>query len=65
MNELIKNPYNERVKEYERIMRHIAKLERGMKWSELYSAATQMADEILELKHQIAKCKSRNELYMM
>ena len=64
INELIKNPYNERMKEYEKGMKYIASLERSQKWSELYTAATKMADEILELRHKIAECKSNNELYM-
>jgi hypothetical protein len=63
MNELIRNPYNERVKEYEKVMQHISKLERGQQWSELYTAATRMADEMLELKHRVAEYTSRNELY--
>ena len=64
MTQLIKNPYNERMKEYEKGMKYIASIERSRKWSELYTAATKMADEILELRHKIAECKSNNELYM-
>jgi hypothetical protein len=64
MNELIKNPYNERMKDYEKRMKTIAKLERSQQWSALYTEATKMASEMLELKHKIAECKSNNELYM-
>jgi hypothetical protein len=64
MTQLIKNPYNERMKEYEKLMQTIARFERGQQWSALYTEATKMAGEMLELKHKIAECKSNNELYM-
>ena len=64
MTQLIKHPYNERMKDYEKIMKTISKLERSQQWSAFYTEATKMAGEMLELKHKIAECKSNNELYM-
>ncbi len=59
MTNLINDPYAKRVKEYEKDMKYIAKLERGQRWGELHLAAQELAAIKLLLGHEIGSLRRK------
>ena len=59
---MIKNKYNERLKEYEENMKLISTFERRQQWSALYTASTKFVEQVFNLRNEIAKLESKIRL---